>query len=868
MPDESSSVQSRPFLPFEDGPKNQLRKRGGFGRAKPRENAARHGANILRQAAEFQTIIDAQEAKRSSTLPNLPDEIQVILETDNLSPEAVSSLGLTFVEEREEGTLVTISPDANLTTLTDKTQSYMTEQTPIGRPKLESIIAPINSVRPATREDKVGDRLNEWIDEGKLHPDDTLWLDVELRGGRTDEGEDVRERFYSYVNELNEETPDAERETTAYVEPRSTLIEEEYSLHRVLLPGRAIEDLLNISQANWILLIDLIPEIEDETMRLREVQEGALLPLPVLSEDAPRVVVIDSGIAANHPLFSDAEGQTIIGRQVNFLPNWAEPSEFTADEVGHGTAIASITAYGLVKGFVLDQNPETFPVFWVENAKILLPASKLNPAAPSDYAQLHPSQIPKALMRKVVAALHQPMSHHCKIFNLSVNSAPHRLQQPISNWAEELDNLSADNDILFVVSAGNLTLKEIKSLTEKVGAYPQYLLDHRARLRNPAQAYTALIVGALTHSDVIAAPFRKNYRPFTHAHYPAPFSRSGLLNDGVVKPDVVEIGGNLSYDESTEQLKPFPELSVPVANLDFIAGQAAKLIGFQHGTSVAAPKVTNLAGRIQAQNPDASANLIRALVVNSAEWPKEPDGPTWMFNQSGLGRDPNEFKENMLRLCGYGVPQADKALSANTHCMVFVTEDEFSWAENDIASSGKTYRSKVSFFEVHFDNDALFTLPPGTLVRVSITLAYNPKVRKTRRQNYQSVELRWELKRRDEFQEGFRLRWLAETENETELEDNESSKPRTPQWPWQLRPVLNPRNKNRRGTIIRDWFEIQANKLPNPLDIVILAKVAPWRTPPHPLTQQFALVVSVESRNQAVPIYEIRAQSRVQVRTT
>ncbi len=865
MSEEVSPVQPRPFMPLEEGPKNQRRKTsGGGGSSTKRQDPDEHGENLLRQAEDFQQIINDQQTKRASQLPDLPEKVQVIIKAEDLSPEKLKSLGLDFIEEREEGTLVTISPDAKLETLTDKAQNYISERTPKGNPVNRTVIEPVNKILPSTRSDKLGDRLEEWINQDKLHPDESLWVDIELGGGRSEIGEQNRQEFYEYVSQLNNKLSSDPDQAIAYIGP--SLIEDDYSLHRAWLPGIAIEDLLDNSQASWILLIDLIPEIEDEVMRLREVKAAAIPPLPILTEDAPRVVVIDSGIAANHPLFQDGDGQTILGRQVNLLPDSVEPPELTADEVdgGHGTAVASIAAYGDVGKFILDQTPDTYPIFWVENAKILIPASKLDPLGPPDLPKLHPSQLPKKLMRQVVANFHQSSPQLCKIFNLSVGSLPHRLQQPISNWAEELDNLSANNDVLFVLSSGNLHLNEILSLSQEVGDYPRYLLDRRARLRDPAQAHTALTVGSLTYSDVIPAPHRNTDTFFAPAHHPSPFSRSGLLTDGIVKPDVVEIGGNLSHNNLTDRLRQLPELSIPVANRNFISGQQGGLVGFQSGTSMAAPKVANLAGRIHSQYPDASANLIRALIVNSAEWLEH----AFLLNFSILGATPDEFKRNMLRLCGYGVPQPDKALSANTHYIVYTTEDEFKWMEDEKTSSDK-YPSKVSFFQVNLDQDALFGLPPGTEIRVSITLAYNPPVRKTWRRNYQGIEMRWELIPQNQRVDDFRAQWMAEVEDEEsngEEIDKDNSLKSTP-WPWYLRPTLSPRNKNRRGTIIRDWFDVRANELPTPLDIAVLAKVAPWRTPPEPLTQQFALVVSIESRNQTVPIYdEIRIPQRIQIR--
>jgi hypothetical protein len=846
MPNETD----RPFLPFSPGPKNKLRQRVRGGGARPRENIAEHGQALLRQIEAFQRTISVQLNDRAPDLPPLPDDHQVIIEAKRFQPEQARSLGLTPIEERENGMLVTVSPDINFPTLVSKAQGYISERTDSGNPRFGGVIAPIEQIRPATREDKAGERLTAWLNSESFHLDQAVWVDVELAGGQIDDGVQNRQEFYDYISKFSVDLPPyAEQVVTA---TGNYLVETDYSLHRVLLPGRAIVDLLDDSRAHWILSIDLLPDIEDRTVPLPVGADGTLPELPALSPDAPRVVIVDTGLAANHPLFSDQRGRTIVGRQFNFLPDSAEPAGLTDDEIehGHGTAIASIAAYGSLTSFMLDDRAEKpEPLFWIENAKIALPAAKLQSGLPADWPQFHPSQFPKALIRDVVAAFHHPMPQQCKIFNLSLGNAPHP-RHTIYNWAEELDNLSAQRDLLFVVAAGNLRPAEIAHLTQAGGAYPDYLLEPQARLRNPAQAHTALTVGAVTAPPIAPITPFQGETPLAPEGHPAPFSRTGSPPQGLVKPDVVEVGGNLG--RSRNELRELPELAVLVANRDFVAGQAEQPFSFHYGAGLAAAKVTHLAGRIQARYPQASANLIRALIVNSAEWPAnfveslqpKPEEPL-----------PVEDREKLLRWCGYGVPQPDRALSSNAHCMVFVAEDEFSWTPEDKRGSGR-YPAKVSFFSINLEPDDLYRLPPATQVRVSLTLAYNPPVRKTQRRRYQAIDMRWTLRRREETSEEFQARWMAEAEAPDEEGEEGADISRLRPWPWRLKPVLNPGGRVRRGSLIRDWFDVYAHELPHNLEIVTLAMVAPWYKPADPFNQRFALVVSIEARDQKAPIYD------------
>jgi hypothetical protein len=847
MAADRAPSDARPFLPLTASPKNRLRQKVRGGGPKARESAEQHGQNLLRQIEDFQRIIDNQTASRPADLPPLPDEAQVIIEGKRLLPEQLSSLGLNPIEERDGGILVSIAPDVTLPALVSKAEGYISQRTDSGNPRYGGVIAPIEKIRPAGREDKLGERLAALIEAGQLSPDQPIWVEIELAGGQSESGTQNRQEFNDYLRHFSGDLPPyAAQVVTA---TGNFLVEADYSLHRVLLPGRAVFDLLDDSRAHWVLSIDLVPQIEE---RLPPLTAGANLEppvLPALPADAPRVVIIDSGLADDHPLFRDGQGRTIVGRQQSFLPEAVAAARLTEDEIdhGHGTAVASVVAYGSLAELGHNPAAAVAPKFWLETAKILAPARRLEPEYESGSLQLHPQQFPKALMREIVDAFHRPLPQQCKLFNLGLGTTPHPLAS-IANWAEEIDNLTAQNDLLFVTATGNLSPAEIARLQPVEGDYPDYLLDPRARLTGPAQAYHALSVGALAPP---AATLRRD-SGLAPAGQPAPFSRAGLLKFGPVKPDVVEFGGNLSRD-----LTAALESAILVADRNYASGESPSPLGFQIGTELAAAKVTHLAGRIQAQHPQASANLIRALIVNSAGWPQS--FVEHLHNTPDEATLSKEARLLLLRTCGYGVPQPDKALSANSRCLVFVAEEQFSWSKDDKNSTGR-YPAKVSFFTIRFEPDDLFNLPPATRLRVSVTLAYNPGVRKTQRRRYQAVDVRWDLRRRDEASEEFREKWLAEVNDSEEevdaatIKQTERSKSRA--WPWELKPVLNPGGSVRRGSLIRDWFEIYAHDLPPTLDLVTVALVAPWRRPPESLAQRYALVVSVETLTPDLPLYD------------
>jgi len=87
MVDRLPPAEARPFLPFANGPKNRLRQKVRGGGPKPRESAAEHGHNLLQQIEAFQRTITDTAARRPPDLPELPDDLQVII-------EAIEAIGL------------------------------------------------------------------------------------------------------------------------------------------------------------------------------------------------------------------------------------------------------------------------------------------------------------------------------------------------------------------------------------------------------------------------------------------------------------------------------------------------------------------------------------------------------------------------------------------------------------------------------------------------------------------------------------------------------------------------------------------------------------------------------------------------------
>jgi hypothetical protein len=91
-------------------------------------------------------------------------------------------------------------------------------------------------------------------------------------------------------------------------------------------------------------------------------------------------------------------------------------------------------------------------------------------------------------------------------------------------------------------------------------------------------------------------------------------------------------------------------------------------------TSAAAAQAAYMAAHIQAQYPDFWPETIRALLVHSATW---PDGLWKQFSGDGS----KTAIKRMLSICGYGVPNLERALFSASNSLTLIAQAERGFAQ-------------------------------------------------------------------------------------------------------------------------------------------------------------------------------------------
>lgn len=535
------------------------------------------------------------------------------------------------------------------------------------------------------------------------------------------------------------------------------------------------------------------------------------------------VGVIDDGVSAGHPVL---DGLMVGARSFPDGHEWRDAGP-------HGTMVAGLVAYGDFELALREGTPLPRPCR-IYSARVLQP-ERFDPQATS-----FPSDVPDhRVIEDAIRALH---ADGVRIFNLSVTDRDPFRGPHVSVLTEVIDRIASELDVVIVVSSGNRVVAATGDLDDGkhvLHDYPLYILDDDARLAEPALAANALVVGSTARSSGAANPGDRSHaadRAIAAVDELSPFSRTGPGVGGAVKPDVVASGGNWVWSG----LGRVDGRNLGAGVVSIRPAVDGRLFGSGSGTSYAAPRVAHLAARILDRYPDASANLIRALVGLSAE-------------HSGAAqaqlRDPDE----RLRAFGFGMPGVLDAVDSDHERVVMLHEGELA-----------------------VDTVAIHPLPfPEAFARgraersISIALAFDPPVRRQRRE-YIAASMRLDLYR------AIDLEALEQVVRRQEQAD------RTPM-------ILDRRrvtSKLKPGTErlldstlhVRRWRAAHANSLsPDDGDtyfLVISHATAPWAGHLADLyeTQRYAVAVSLSDRDRPeVNLYnlvqqQVRVPARVRVR--
>jgi hypothetical protein len=375
-----------------------------------------------------------------------------------------------------------------------------------------------------------------------------------------------------------------------------------------------------------------------------------------------------------------------------------------ADDWGHGTRVSGVALFGDLRA-QLDAGT-------LSRGSRLCSAKVVNERGEFADRRLVPSQ-----MREAITTLNSRFG--CRIFVIALGDRKRPYDGgKVGTWAATLDELARELNILIIVSSGNRSPRSGNRLEQAVTEYPRYLLEDDNRFFEPAGAVNVLTVGAISHGEGVDATMAEDVRarPITLQDEPSPFSRVGPGTGGSVKPDLVDVGGTMVLDPLVARLRVGEDLA-SAGVLTLYNNFIDRLFTAGSGTSYAAPRVAFSAAQILTRFPGATANLVRALLVGSAEIP----GPA-RERLSPLGI------EALQTVCGHGQIDLERAAFSDEARVVLFGEDEL------VVDHFAVYRIPIPQpFQSHAGDR-----------RIQITLAFDPPVRHTRN-DYAGVGMSFRL---------------------------------------------------------------------------------------------------------------------------
>ncbi len=576
------------------------------------------------------------------------------------------------------------------------------EETVLTYAKRRDLFNSIETVRCINREDRIGKKLRQSMNEGSLDRYFKVNIDI-------------------WYNNESRKKFEIERQIKKILSTdENKLLGDLFEIPSLLL-GKAK---VNEFTLNALLDMDIVSSVElpfnDIETEHYKLYDNNYEPIVQdnLNDEAPAAAVLDSGIFSANPLL-----KTVIIAEQDF----DEEENTTTDKNGHGTAVAGIVAYG---DFTKSIESRIFkPLVRVYNGKIMHDKAKT-------YTEFRSDKRPEELVKEAIEYFYK--EYGCRIFNLSVGNLNNIYyggrQFPCASM---LDDLSRKLDIVIIVSIGNnssVKVPEFTSREELMQNVRDQLFAPDNALIDPATSALSITVGSITRfSEPSTIMPMLSISAGLQDHLSA-FTRIGHGINKSIKPEFVDYGGNFAVRQYALHNNNWDITNKGILE-PTLSNHTDKIFKGVCGTSFSAPHITHVAARMERSlekhlERKPSANLIRAMLANSAscskmmqEWGSESKDIYYQGNK-------NPKQDRLLRLYGYG-KITDNLFFSTDKSVTLIAED-------------RLFLRDYHLYKIPVPKEFLTIKAAKSIV---ISLAYNP-VTKIERKEYLANNLWIEVFRR------------------------------------------------------------------------------------------------------------------------
>ncbi len=532
-----------------------------------------------------------------------------------------------------------------------KIEAYLTEETKNKKPKNQDLVTSMQDIKLAVLE-SFWQGKKDWI-PGEMAQWCEIWLSSDSKR--------IEEQFRKL----------AETELQIILQPESIKFPE----RRVIL-GKAnrkqLQELIvasphiaEFSRASETADFFVEMENKEQTEWAQELLERT----QVDDNSNVCICILDTGVNNGHLLL-----RRILNDQdcQSYDSVWG-----IHDHDSHGTRMAGLAGYGDLQTALESNSAITIP-HKLESIKILPPKGENDP------------KLYGAIVAQSVSNINIDHPERKRILCMAVTSPKYTTEDGNpSSWSAAIDELASgyleEQKKLIFISAGNI---------QEMDDWNNYPVSNKTRIvQNPGQSWNAVTVGAYTEKTNIDLKKYSGFQIVAPAGGLSPFSSTSYFWDRKwpIKPDIVLEGGNLLRDDfgccSCSELSLLTLHHKPVER--------------QFSTSAATAQAVWMAAQIQATYPTAWPETVRALLIHSADWTPE------MKHQFLQDESKGSYRE-LLRTCGFGVPNLEKALWCIQNSVNLIIQSELQPYDRKPDGSYKT--KDMHIHELPWPKDLLLSL--------------------------------------------------------------------------------------------------------------------------------------------------------------
>ena len=415
----------------------------------------------------------------------------------------------------------------------------------------------------------------------------------------------------------------------------------------IKLEVQSYDDIIKLAGINGVKSIDFFQEYSLPLTNHTSINLQTLLDNDPLDSDVT-IGIIDGGISDDNIFLKPY----IIAREEYVSKSYQNHS--------HATFIASTIQFGNELNGIDSSKKQRFSFVDVI-------------AIPNGDSEVGPTDsIGEAELMEIIEDVMQKHARATKIWNLSLGIESKICTGSMSDLGIFLDYIQDKYQVQIFVSSGNLNTLPLREWP------PQSSVGERDRIISPADSVRAITVGSIALYD--------SDDSIVKAMQPSPFSRRGPGANYIVKPDVVDFGGNLS---KTLRIDGLGMKGMDVRG-NIIEG---------NGTSYSTPRIVQKFASIYDEMTEKDILLAKAMLIHSARM---------------NSRDLLEQNQNNIKYYGFGMP------SVSVQDILQCSEDEVTLVFRQKVTQG----SHLEMYDFPY---------PKSLIRdgkyfgeIGMTLAYNP----------------------------------------------------------------------------------------------------------------------------------------------